>query len=437
MAMDRRGFLMTTGISLAAGALARPAWPQSSPPVKAAAQPSSPRSWAWVRDQFSVVPDLAHFSAFYITSHPRPVRDAIEQLRRALDENPFETVEQDLFRRPDEVRAAAAEYLGGRPQDVALTRCTTEGLALVYSGLRLKQGQEILTTLHDHYSHFESIRLAARRTGAEVRRVALYDAGSRARADEAVDRLRRAIRPATRVVGVTWVHSSTGVKLPLRAMASAIADANRSREASDRVLLVVDGVHGFGVEDEAVAEIGCDFFAAGAHKWIFGPRGTGILWGRREAWEQIQPTVPAFEMGPYMAWGEGRDPGPTEGRWVSPGGFHAYEHMWALPAAFAFHREIGRARIGERIHELNARIKEGLAGLRRVTVHTPREVGMSAGLVAFEVAGLKPEDVVRRLREKRIIASTSPYFPPFARLAGSLLNTPEEADTAVAAVAAL
>jgi selenocysteine lyase/cysteine desulfurase len=220
-------------------------------------------------------------------------------------------------------------------------------------------------------------------------------------------------------------------------MASAIADANRSREASDRVLLVVDGVHGFGVEDEAVAEIGCDFFAAGAHKWIFGPRGTGILWGRREAWEQIQPTVPAFEMGPYMAWGEGRDPGPTEGRWVSPGGFHAYEHMWALPAAFAFHREIGRARIGERIHELNARIKEGLAGLRRVTVHTPREVGMSAGLVAFEVAGLKPEDVVRRLREKRIIASTSPYFPPFARLAGSLLNTPEEADTAVAAVAAL
>jgi selenocysteine lyase/cysteine desulfurase len=437
MAIDRRGFLMTTGISLAAGALARPAWTQSPPPAKAAAPLSSPRSWAWVRDQFPVARDLAHFSAFYITSHPRPVRDAIEQLRRALDENPFETVEQDLFRRPDEVRAAAAEYLGGRPQDVALTRCTTEGLALVYSGLRLKPGQEILTTLHDHYSHHESIRLAAQRTGAEVRRVALYDAGRVARADEAVDRLRRAIRPATRVVGVTWVHSSTGVKLPLRAMASAIADANRSRERSDRVLLVVDGVHGFGVEDEAVAEIGCDFFAAGAHKWMFGPRGTGILWGRREAWEQIQPTVPAFEMGPYVAWGEGRDPGLTEGRWVSPGGFHAYEHMWALPAAFAFHREIGRARVAERIHELNARIKEGLAGLRRVAVHTPREVGMSAGLVAFEVAGVKPEDVVRRLREKRIIASTSPYFPPFARLAGGLLNTPEEVDTAVAAVAAL
>jgi selenocysteine lyase/cysteine desulfurase len=220
-------------------------------------------------------------------------------------------------------------------------------------------------------------------------------------------------------------------------MASAIADANRSRETSDRVLLVVDGVHGFGVEDEAVAEIGCDFFAAGAHKWIFGPRGTGILWGRREAWEQIQPTVPAFEMGPYVAWGEGRDPGPTEGRWVSPGGFHAYEHMWALPAAFAFHREIGRSRIAARIHELNARLKEGLTGLRRVVVHTPREADMSAGLVAFEVAGLKPEEVVVRLREKRIIASTSPYFPPFPRLAGSLLNTPEEVDTAVAAVAAL
>ncbi|HWW94001.1 MAG TPA: aminotransferase class V-fold PLP-dependent enzyme, partial [Vicinamibacteria bacterium] len=72
-----------------------------------------------------------------------------------------------------------------------------------------------------------------------------------------------------------------------------------------------------------------------------------------------------------------------------------------------------------------------------VVVHTPREADMSAGLVAFEVAGLKPEEVVVRLREKRIIASTSPYFPPFPRLAGSLLNTPEEVDTAVAAVAAL
>jgi selenocysteine lyase/cysteine desulfurase len=111
--------------------------------------------------------------------------------------------------------------------------------------------------------------------------------------------------------------------------------------------------------------------------------------------------------------------------------------MWAVPSAFAFHRQIGRSRIAMRTHELNARIKEGLARLPRVTLYTPRDVGMSAGLVIFEVAGVSTPDVVKHLREKRIIASASPYLPSLPRLAGSLLNTPEEVDRAVAAVAAL
>jgi isopenicillin-N epimerase len=438
MPVDRRRFLVTTGMSLAGTALARPASTQT-PPLSGAAAPAagSAPDWPWVRAQFALRPDLAHFAMFYLVSHPRPVREAIEALRRAIDENPFEVVEHGLFTKPEEVRRAAAAYLGGRPEDVALTRCTTEGLALIYSGLRLRPGQEILTTAHDHYVHHESIRLAAGRTGAETRRVALYEEGSRAGRDEVVERLRRAVRPATRVVGLTWVHSSTGVKLPIRSMAAVIAEVNRSRDAADQILLVVDGLHGFGVEDEAVADMGCDFFAAGTHKWIFGPRGTGIVWGRREAWQQAQPTVPAFELGPYLSWQRGVEPGPTQGAWMSPGGFHAYEHMWALPAAFAFHREIGRARIAARIHELNSRIKDGLAGMRHVTLHTPRDPGLSSGLVAFEVAGLTPDAVVKRLRERSIIASTSPYLQSFARLAGSLLNTPEEVDRAVSAVGTL
>ena len=438
MPLDRRRFLVATGMTVAGTALARPASgaipAPSDPPPKAGA---SPQDWTWVREQFALRRDLAHFASFYLVSHPRPVREAIEALRRALDENPFEVVEHGLFRKPGEVRRAAAAYLGGRPEDVGLTRATTEGLALIYAGLRLRPGQEILTSTHDHYVHHEAIRLAVQRAGAEMRRVALYDEGSRAAEDEIVERLRRAVRPATRVIGVTWVHSSTGVKLPIRSIATAVAEINRSRDAADRMLIVVDGVHGFGVEDEAAADLGCDFFAAGTHKWIFGPRGTAIVWGRREAWEQLQPSVPSFEEPPYMAWQHGVDPGPTQGAWMSPGGFHAYEHMWALPAAFAFHHEIGRTRIAGRIHEMNTRIKDGLAGMRHVTLHTPRSPGLSAGLVAFEVAGLAPGEVVKRLRDRRIIASTSPYLQSFARLAGSILNTPEEVDAAVAAVGAL
>jgi isopenicillin-N epimerase len=429
--VDRRRFILTAGLSVTGGALA--------PTVAARATtagdpPPAPGDWAWVRDQFDASRDWAHFSAFYITSHPRPVRTAIETLRREIDENPFMAVEHGLFTRPREVRAAAAAYVGGSPDEIALTRCTTEGLALVYGGLALRPGQEILTTIHDHYSHLESIRLAGLRCGAVERRIALYDDPARASEDEIVDRLRRALNAKTRAVGITWVHSSTGVKLPVRRIGDAIREANQSRGPEDRVLLIVDGVHGFGVEDEAVGALGCDFFAAGTHKWIFGPRGTGIVWGRRDAWTQVRPTVPAFEEGPFTAWLDKRDPGPTLAPWVSPGGFHAYEHMWALPAAFEFHRQIGRPRIAARIEALNTRIKEGLAGVPGVKVHTPRDPRLSAGLVAFEVAGRTPEEVVKGLAAKRIVASTSPYKPTLARLSGSLLNTPEEVDMAVRAV---
>ena len=432
MAMERRRFLKTAGLSVAAGALAPPAG--LAGPWQAPTPTGGDPDWAWVRDQFDATRDWMHFAMFYIASHPRPVRDAIDALRAEIDRNPYAVVEHGIFHKPDEVRRAAAEYLGGRPEDVALVRCTTEGLALVYSGLTVRPGQELLTTVHDHYSHHESARLAAQRSGATLRRVVLYDRAPDAREDEIVERLRKEIRPNTRSVGVTWVHSSTGVKLAVRRLAEVVAEANRTRAAEDRILMIVDGVHGFGVEDEAVAGMGVDFFCAGTHKWIFGPRGTGIVWGSRDAWAALQPTVPAFEMGPYTAWMEGTVPGPTQAPWMSPGGFHAYEHMWALPAAFAFHRRIGRARIAERIHDLNSRIKEGLAGAPRVRLHTPRSPRLSAGLVAFEVEGLKPEQVVEKLAAQRIVASTSPYRTSYARLAGSVLNTPEEVDQAVKAV---
>jgi selenocysteine lyase/cysteine desulfurase len=237
---------------------------------------------------------------------------------------------------------------------------------------------------------------------------------------------------------VTWVHSSTGVKLPLRKMADALAEVNARRAPDDRVLLCVDGVHGFGVESDTVAELGCDFFVAGCHKWIFGPRGTGMVWGRTAAWKGVQGIVPCFEWGALELWMKGQSPeslppGPRS----SPGGFQSYDHRWALPEAFELHEAIGRRRVTERIHALAAQCKEGLAKLPKVKLYTPRAGALSAGLVCFDVEGLKPEEVVARLATRKIIASNTPYAPSYARLTPSLLNTPEEVDKVVSAVAAL
>jgi isopenicillin-N epimerase len=447
MAVTRRQFLgsslTATGLSLTGASLARAAGEQHAPEVRQPASAAHPQDWGWVRSQFRLDPNYAHLSNFYIVSHPQPVRDAIDRYRRSLDENPFLFLEQHMFEKEEDqlwkkVTAAAAGYTGAKPEEIALTGSATMGLALVYNGLRLKPGQEILTTTHDHYSHHESIRLAAAKSGTTVRQTSLYDTGAKASADEMVSRLHDAIRPATRVVGVTWTHSNTGVRTPVRRFAEALAAINRNRDEADRALLVVDGTHAFGAVDETVASLGCDFFASGTHKWILAPRGTGILYAPAARWALVQPTIPTFmDLDVYNAWQDGRVPGPTTAAAVSPGGFFAYEHQWAAVEAFRFHDTLGRPRIAARIAELNTRLKEGLAKIPKVTLHTPKDPAISAGINCFEVAGITPQQVVAKLLDRRIVASTSPYKVTYPRLSAGIMNTPEEIDRALAAVRAL
>jgi selenocysteine lyase/cysteine desulfurase len=399
--------------------------------------------WPNVQAQFELAPGWLHFSSFFLASHPRPVRDAIEAFRRALDADPYQTVDSRMFSGPDNLqlsmRREMSRYLGAHPEEIAITQSTTMGLALIYAGLPLRPGDEVLTTTHDHYSQHEAIRFAAGRAGATTRRVALYADPARASRDEVARNLAAAIRPETRVVGLTWVHSCTGVRMPIRALAEVVAEANRGRDESRRILMVVDGAHGFGAVDEAVAELGCDYFSAGTHKWMFAPRGTGIAWARAENWARLTPTIPTFaSLEAWNTWMKGETPArPVSAFDMTPGGFHSYEHEWAMVAAFRFHEAIGRARAAARIAELNDRCKAGLAAIPRVRVITPRDPAMSAGIVCFEVAGMSADAVAERLVARRIVAGPSPYLPSYPRLAPSLVNSPEEVDEAVRAVRAI
>ena len=90
-----------------------------------------------------------------------------------------------------------------------------------------------------------------------------------------------------------------------------------------------------------------------------------------------------------------------------------------------------------RIHALNVQLKQGLASMAHVRLHTPMDESLSAGLVCFEVAGLSPQRVVDRLRERQIVATVTPYTTSYARLAPGLLNTPEQVDSVIAVVATL
>ena len=205
--MDRRQFL-TTAAAGGAAALGAGYALADGP----SALPSGESSWADIKSQFDIAPGIIQMSSFYLASHPKPVREAIERHRRGLDRESHGYIEQNVGPLERAVRDQASAYLGVNADELAFTDSTTMGLGLVYSGMKLKPGQEILTDTRDHIVTALSADHAAQRTGATVRQAPLYADPSRVSVDEVVGNVRRNLRDSTRLLAVTWVHSGTGVK---------------------------------------------------------------------------------------------------------------------------------------------------------------------------------------------------------------------------------
>jgi selenocysteine lyase/cysteine desulfurase len=430
--MDRRHFLSTTFAAAAVTAL------HSLPSAAQLTRTTPGISWEQVRALFPLDPSVIQMAGFFLASHPKPVADEIERHRSNLDRNPFMYIEENIAFLEKGVRQACADFFGGTIDNYAMTDSTTMGLGTIYNGLKLKPGQEILTTEHDHWSTMRSLDFTAQRTGAKVNRITLYDDPAFADADDIANRVKQGLTPKTRVVAVTWVHSSWGVKLPIGKIADVIAEFNRNRNEGDHALLCVDGVHGFGIENVTIDDLRADFFMAGCHKWLFGPRGTGLIYGTPKAWKAVIPTIPDFDV-MWRDW-DFRNPDFSKypkASMMTPGGFHSFEHRWALPAAFQLHEQIGRPRIAMRIHQLNSQCKEGLAGISKVRLWTPKSPDLSAGIICFDIQNMKPGEVVKRLQKKGVMASESPYAISCPRVAPSLLTMPEDVDKTIEAIQAV
>ncbi|MFY9580216.1 MAG: aminotransferase class V-fold PLP-dependent enzyme [Gaiellaceae bacterium] len=160
----RRQFLKSTAAAVAATAY--------TPAALGAG--FDPSSWSSVRDQFLLDDGVTNLTTFLLASHPKPVRDAIDRHRAGLDRDAKRYLDDQEETAETRVRAGAAAYLEVDADEIALTESTTMGLGLVYGGLRLRPGQEVLTTVHDFYSTHESLRLRTLRTGARLRKIRLY-----------------------------------------------------------------------------------------------------------------------------------------------------------------------------------------------------------------------------------------------------------------------
>ena len=412
---DRRTFLKQAGVLAASLPLGSALLPQAQATNSA---PSTQAAWAGLKQLFDQDPSYLHFSNFLVTSHPKPVREAIERYRQQIDRNPGLAMDWNLeetWKREGQVREWAGRYLNATPAQIALTGSTSEGLAMIYGGIKVRPDQEILTTVHEHYATQYSLDFRVRKQGTQVRRIKLFEHAGNVSADEVLGNIQRSIRPNTRVLGMTWVQSGSGVKLPIGEIGKLVAEHNRNRDDKDRILYVVDGVHGFGVDNLDFPDMHCDFFIAGTHKWMFGPRGTGLVCARDAENKYITPTVPTFSEDTNFA------------TTMTPGGYHAFEHRWAADEAFKLHLQLGKAHVQARIHALNSELKSQLLAHSQIELVTPRSPELSAGFTFFRVKGQQTGAVVEHMMKNRVVIDeVNRDVGPVIRTAPGLLNSSDE-----------
>ncbi|SNT64711.1 isopenicillin-N epimerase [Asanoa hainanensis] len=244
-------------------------------------EPQPPTPIPGARLLFSLDPGVAHLNHGSFGAVPINVQRAQQRLRDEVESNPLRFFDRGFFDRIAHTRRHLATFLGADPDRTALVGNATTGIAIALQSLRLRPGDEILTTSHGYGSISYAVERECARTGATAGLVTLP---LRASETEVVARIRAALRPdRTRLLIVDQVTSSTAYQLPVATIATVAARLG--------VAVLVDGAHAPGMLPVEVDRIGADFWVGNFHKWAYAPRGTAVL-SVAERWvDQIEPLV--------------------------------------------------------------------------------------------------------------------------------------------------
>lgn len=351
--------------------------------------------WARIARAFDLGKDFTVLGSVVRGVAPRPVLDfADKETRRRNAYRPRTAPDPDADTRR---RTAVAKLIGSTPDETAIVRNTTEGVTTVLLNWPLSAGDEIVCSVAEHGPFHDTLAFRAARDGVTIRQVQLPIPA--ARQEDLVAAYDAVIGPRTRLVLLPHVMLY-GQIMPVREIA-ALVHARGGH-------LLVDGVLSIGHIPVDVQAMGCDFFAAGFHKWGMGARGTAAFIVRRELIERLAPLFGAIDA-------------PLEGRmrplWDADTitkfesyGAHPESHHEALERSVTILEAIGVPRIRARLYALNHRWRRATTGLPGLRVAVTDDASHHAGLVGFRFEGKDLGacwDVAERARV--ILCGTEPY----------------------------
>jgi selenocysteine lyase/cysteine desulfurase len=352
--------------------------------------------WERYADQFPVRQECIYLNHAAVSPLCRPAAEAMKGL--ADDCLHFGSLHYDTWLETYEgLRHAAARLINSRPDEIALMKNTSEGIATIAMGIDWKSGDRIVAFREEFPANFFPWKRLEQK-GVSVTWLSVYDS---------LEQIDRACRGA-RLLSISFVQFLSGYRAPL----PAIGEICRR----NRCIYLVDAIQGLGAFPIDVRASQIDALAADGHKWMMGPEGCAILYISKDLQDRVEPVefgwTNVAEYNDYAS----RDMTlrPDAGRY-EPGTLNTIG-CFGLRTAIEFLLEVGVGEIGPVVQNLGDRIAVGVRALGyEVMCRRTQETG--AGIVSFRKEGLEATEIVQRLRAARISAApragwvrTSPHF---------------------------
>jgi selenocysteine lyase/cysteine desulfurase len=334
--------------------------------------------WNAVRRHFLFQERVIMMNNGTVGPMPRPVFNTLMKAFKVQATNPCD-VYAYIPRKIEEVRRKVAEFINADPEEVAITRNTTEGLNFVANGLDLKEGDEVILSTMEHPGGTHPWNLKEKRYGVKIVYVPI--GLPPASVDEFVDGFEKAITPKTKVISISHTVYISGLISPIRELCKIAHEKG--------IFVLADSAHGIGMLDLNMKEMDVDFFATSPYKWLGAPTGVGVLFVKKEHMDKLWATLAT------SGWDNSESAKKFEAV-----GQRADALIVALGEALDFQNHIGKQRIERRIKALAGYLKRELKKIPGVKLHTSQDPYISGGLTAFSIEGIEPKNVVDYVREK-------------------------------------
>ncbi|MBV6647874.1 MAG: aminotransferase class V-fold PLP-dependent enzyme [Cyclobacteriaceae bacterium] len=375
--------------------------------------------WQLVKSQYSIEPGLIMMNAGNFCPSPYPVSKAMTDHLDHLNANASSQDRKKYKRIYANTTKLIADYLGASIEEIGITRNTSESNNTINSGLDLKSGDEVIYWSQNHQTLNIAWEARAKRAGFKA--VKVVTPKQPKTEEDLIKPFVDAMTKRTRLICFSHISNQSGTLIP----AMKLCEIARQRG----ILSLVDGAQTFGFMNIDVKDMGCDFYTGSAHKWLTGPKESGVLYIRKEVLPKVWPLIISKD----WTW---ENEGKIEN--LIRYGQRNDATIAAFGEAIEFHNIIGKSKVETRVREITNQLKDAIAKIPGATFVTPTNPDMYACMLVFNLDGIDSDAAVELLYQKYGIAAAGTHdgFNGI-RLTPNIYNTEKEVDQVVDVLKAL